>query len=370
MSETASEIDVTLVSDVTLEHLNERQRVDYREFKAGLVRWLFTLGKHPERAEGYAESTVAQVTYKVDVFYRWVWDREGYTTKVTPAHADDYLHEEIAISEHSNGHKATVVKCLKRLFKYRRLQLGEAVEWEPDINFTEAATNPRDFLTLEERRMIREAALDYGSVPSYQGLSPVERDKWKAHLAQRFDKPKSNVAPDDFKRANGWKFPSLVWVSLDAGLRPIEVKRSNLRWIDIENKMLRIPKEESSKNTDHWAVALSDRTAEALRRWLDERGMYSEYADSDAIWLTREGNPYHSQSLRRLLHRLCNVAGISTENRTMSWYTIRHSVGTYMTREEDLAAAKAQLRHRSPITTMKYDQVPVESRRGALDRMG
>jgi integrase len=54
----------------------------------------------------------------------------------------------------------------------------------------------------------------------------------------------------------------------------------------------------------------------------------------------------------------------------MSWYAIRHSVGTYMTREEDLAAAQAQLRHKSPETTMKYDQTPVEDRQDALDRMG
>ena len=51
-------------------------------------------------------------------------------------------------------------------------------------------------------------------------------------------------------------------------------------------------------------------------------------------------------------------------------YAIRHSVGTYMTREEDLAATKAQLRHKSVRTTMKYDAAPVEDRREALDRMG
>lgn len=54
----------------------------------------------------------------------------------------------------------------------------------------------------------------------------------------------------------------------------------------------------------------------------------------------------------------------------MSWYTIRHSVGTYMTKERDLAATKAQLRHKNAKTTMKYDQVPVEDRQDALDRMG
>ena len=41
-----------------------------------------------------------------------------------------------------------------------------------------------------------------------------------------------------------------------------------------------------------------------------------------------------------------------------------------MTREEDLAAAQAQLRHQSPETTMRYDQTPVEDRRDALDNMG
>lgn len=32
--------------------------------------------------------------------------------------------------------------------------------------------------------------------------------------------------------------------------------------------------------------------------------------------------------------------------------------------------AEGQLRHKSVETTMKYDQVPVEERRDALDRMG
>ena len=41
-----------------------------------------------------------------------------------------------------------------------------------------------------------------------------------------------------------------------------------------------------------------------------------------------------------------------------------------MTKERGLAAAKAQLRHSNPMTTMKYDQVPVEDRREALDKMG
>jgi site-specific recombinase XerD len=94
------------------------------------------------------------------------------------------------------------------------------------------------------------------------------------------------------------------------------------------------------------------------------------YDGTDTLWLTREGNTYSSPSLNYVLERLCEKAGIPTQGRKMSWYSIRHSVGTYMTREEDLAAAQAQLRHKSETTTMKYDQTPPEDRKDALDRMG
>lgn len=64
------------------------------------------------------------------------------------------------------------MKCLKRLLKYRRRALGEAAEWDPDYAFSEAHSKPRDYLTADERRTVREAALEYGGVPSYGGLSP------------------------------------------------------------------------------------------------------------------------------------------------------------------------------------------------------
>lgn len=361
---------IPLVSQRSAEQLSDRELTDYREYKRDLLTWLSRVGKHPKQGEGYADSTVRQVSYKLDVFYRWLWaERERYTTHATLEDADAYM-KTVAYSDATASHKETVQKCLKRLFKFRRYERGETIEWDPEHSFTPDQTQPRDFLTIEERRAIREVALEYGSVPSYNSLSPAERDRWKSHLAQRFDKPKSSIGPADFERANGWKIPSLVWTSLDAGLRPIEVSRAKVYWVDVENRLLRIPKEESSKNVDNWSVALTDRTGAALEKWLAERDQYGRYDETDALWVTREGNPYGKQSLRRLLHRLCDVADIDIDGRQMSWYTIRHSVGTYLTREEDLAAAKAQLRHRSAQTTMKYDQVPVEDRQDALDRMG
>jgi integrase len=305
----------------------------------------------------------------MDQFYRWVWDTEGrYTTDIQHQHADDWLRS-LAEENTSNAHKNNCLKAVQMLLKWRVHEQGQD-HYEPAIRFKSETASPRDYLTREERSAIRDSALEYGSIPSYGSLSTTERDRWKAYLAQRFEKPKREVTPDDWERANGWKIPSLVWTSLDAGLRPVEVERAVLEWVDVANCVLRIPKEQSAKSRDHWVVGLQERTATALKRWMDQRQKYEQYADREAIWLTREGNPYGSQALKSVLSRLCDRAGIRTDNRSLSWYAIRHSVGTYMTREEGLAAAQTQLRHTCSQTTMKYDQTPVEDRQGALDRMG
>jgi integrase len=363
--------DVTLVPEPSEEYLGERQLFDYREHRKKCIKWLLGIGKNPDKAEGYAFQTVYNRAYRMDQFYRFVWELEGgYTVQVTHNHADEYM-QELAYQDHTNAHKDSTQKAVKMLFKWLEHERGYD-HWEPEISFStsDGSTQPRDYLTADERRKIREAALEYGSIPAYKSVSPNERDRWKAYLAQRFEKPKSEVKPADWERANGWKIPSLVSTSLDAGLRPIEVERAVVSWVDLDNGVLRIPKEESSKNVENWIVPLRDRTVTMLERWLEQRDQYEQYSETEKLWLTRQRNPYQSSTLGRLLRDLCEIAGIDCENRKMSWYAVRHSTGTYMVREEDLAAAQSQLRHKRPETTMKYDQVPPEDRKDALDRMG
>lgn len=362
--------DISIVPEPSADRLNQRQQIDYREEREECLRWLLAFGKDPEKADGYAMGTVKSRAHRMDHFYRWVWSEEdAYTTEVTQHHADEWM-QELARTDYSDAHRDCCQKSVQMLFKWRAYERG-GEEWGPEIRFSSSSdtTAPRDYLTREERRQIREASLEYGSVPSYNNLTPEERDRWRAHLAQRFEKPKSVVEPADWDRANGWKIPSLVAVSLDAGLRPIEVERARTAWVDLDNGILRIPKEDSSKNEGHWRVSLSDQSVKMLSRWMEQREAYEKYEGRGELWLTRQGNPYGSSALRRILHRLCDIAEIDYENRQMSWYAIRHSTGTYMTREEDLAAAQAQLRHKSPETTMKYDQAPVEDRKDALNRM-
>jgi len=363
---------ISLIPGPTQRLLNGRQTEDYRLYQEELVRWLLNMGKNPDKAEGYSRHTVDTAAYQIDKFHRYIWTgiEDGYTQQITTDHADQFM-QHLAVQDWKQSYKASLQKSVKREFNFRFYQRG-GDEWEPQFNFYDqtGTHQPRDYLSKEERGKIREAALEYGSVPSYANLSGGERNKWRAYLAQRFDKPKSEVTREDWKRANSWKYPSLVWASLDTGLRPIEVERAVVSWVDLGNEVLRIPKAESSKNQDNWVVALSSRTARALEKWLDEREQYEKYENTEKIWLTREGNPYGTNSLAYTVRQLCDIAGISYENREMTWYTIRHSVGTQMSAEEGLGATQAQMRHKDERTTMRYDQAPVENRREALDRMG
>lgn len=93
------------------------------------------------------------------------------------------------------------------------------------------------------------------------------------------------------------------------------------------------------------------------------------YDEDDLVWMTLNGNPFSSKSLKDILTKLCDAAEIDTEDRSVSWYSIRRSTATYMIHEYDLSAAQTQLRHNSPLTTMRYDQTPVEERRDALEKI-
>lgn len=364
--------DYPLVTSKTENQLTKKELVDYRGFRKQFIKWLLIKGKSPNGYEGYSESVVDNTARRVDYFFRWVWQNEtdGYTLNVKHEHANAFSDWLAYRSDSSGTNGVAYQTALKRYFKWRADEHGGEL-WDPEDTFSETRSiRPPDYFRKDEREKLRDAALNYGSIPHYKSLSPEERKRWKKHLARRFGKKAKDVTPADFERANGWKFTSLVWVSLDTGLRPIEVSRAKTSWVDTQNNVLRIPAKESAKNEENWDPAITDRTSTVLKNWIDEREQYDKYDSTELLWLTREKNPYNAQSLRSLLHRICEEAGIETDGRQVSWYTIRHSVGTLMANDDDLKAAKTQLRHTSSQTTMKYDHPSDSRRRDSLDRMG
>ncbi|WP_343749348.1 tyrosine-type recombinase/integrase, partial [Halarchaeum salinum] len=302
---------IRIATEETVERLNQRQLVDYTDHRESFLRWLLHMGKAPSKGDGYAHDTVRRRADDTDRFYRWLWsENEGYTTFIDTEDAETYCHQ-LAYKDHSNSYKRNQQNSLMSLFKWRHHRHGEE-DWDPSIRFGSDGdpTQPQDYFTKEERRRLREASLEYGTVPHYNSLTPSERQEWKRHLASRFLKPMDEIGAKQFERANGFKIPSLVNAALDAALRPIEVSRAKVGWVDAENAVLRIPSNESAKSDEAWLVSLREQTASMLEKWIDERRLYSKYDDTDVLWLTRENNPYQSHSLKYLLTRLCEEAGI------------------------------------------------------------
>jgi len=321
---------ITLAPKTNSDALNEQELADYREYRYEFIEWLRREGKNPEAYEGYSDYTAYETAYRCARYDAWVWGlEERYTVPPTPEHAIGYIEDEVAYRDVSNSTKGKVEEALARYHDWTHRTRNSA-EWDHDQIFDSSGGDaPRDFLTRSERQRLREAALATGD----------------------------------------WREASIILTCLDAALRPVEVRRARAAWVDTDNEMLRIPREESSKNEQDWRTSLTTRSTNALDEWLDVRANDESYDGTDALWLTRVGTRYSSRSLSRLVKRLCRDADIDPAGRQLTLYSLRHSTGTYLTAERDLAATKAQLRHKSAKTTMKYDQVPVESRRSALDNV-
>jgi hypothetical protein len=199
---------IVLVTDKAREYLNPRQEVTYQEHRRELAEWMLALGTNPEKAEGYSHSTAKNRMNRLDLFYRFIWDREGrYIQDLSTDHANQYMRH-LARQDMKESTKCHYQKAVKTLFKWKRNARNKDVEWDPEIEYSDPSTTytPRDYLTRDDRKKLREAAMEYGSVPHYNSVSPGERDRWKAYIAQRLQKPKDEVAKKDWEKANSFKY--------------------------------------------------------------------------------------------------------------------------------------------------------------------
>lgn len=67
-----------------------------------------------------------------------------------------------------------------------------------------------------------------------------------------------------------------------------ELESDRVDWINLDDGLLVIPKNESTKNEDPWECSLRDKTTRLLRKWLDERKSYEKYQQRDGLWLTED----------------------------------------------------------------------------------
>lgn len=372
-----ADIELTRATSCTERRLNSRQLAIWERELQAFAEWMSARGLDPDNHRGMAEETVQNTIKRIDKIARWWWDNHSIVLHLDHEAADAY-NDALATDNitkqngeaYATSSKDKDTEALQKYHEWRAYERGGNT-WEPRHKFEAKTTQHADSFSKDERQLIRETALEYDSLPSYDDVSPQQRDQLNQYLSMRLEKPKAEVRPDDWERVGqSWEIPSLIWTALDAGWRPIEVKRSTTNWPRLEKSAFFVPKELAAKGRENWECALRPQSVQIMSYWLEERAHLTKYQGRDALWLTREGNPYSSDSLCYLLDQLCEAAGIDQSNRQISWYSIRHSVGDHMTPEGGLQQTKEQLRHKSLQSTLRYQSPTIDDRQDTLNQMG
>jgi integrase len=353
------------VSDDITDNLAPLEEEMYSEWRLELARWSFTEGKNPEFGDGYPRSSMRQHFYRIDCFAAWVWshnDFDDFTTSFTKEQADRYWTDELKKNDNALSTNRKAANSLALIFKHRANRSDDATEWSIPNSASvynkinkESGTAFTDWFTIDELSRIKHASLSVYAVPDREDMEPGEQDEWAAHLAQRLRKAKGKLSDEDWNNSNSHKIPSLVYVSCDVGFRPIEIERSRWGWFNLDERVMDIPKNESSKNRDYWRCYISDESARLMKMWKRESYGPDGPAATDPVWLTREGNPYSAESLRRpVMQNLMDEAGINRNERENGWYMIRRGVGTDLGTKRGLNAVMNQLRITNVETAERY----------------
>lgn len=368
---TDQDVDCEFLSEESLSSLNFQQKILYADFWDEFLTFLREEGKNPDRYIGYEESNIRPMARRVHQVFVHYWKTERVILELTPDLADQFIacldKGDITTKEgkeYSEGGKRKFKNALEAYFRFRD------VEWKPEITFgDEEPAFDSDPFTRRERELLLNTALEYKSPPTYSNVSPEERDRWNAQIAQELGKPKEKVSPSDWEELKrSWKVASIISTALDAGWRAEMVGRLETVHLDRENEQIIIPAEVAVKNDRKWSVQLSTRSVKILQQWLPERSNNLKYDETTALWLNREGNRYDSKNLNDLLRNLMEEAGIDANGRKLTWHSIRHSTGMYVyDRERDLGIVAEILRHKSLEAARKYAHPTPETKKDVIE---
>ena len=145
---------------------------------------------------------------------------------------------------------------------------------------------------------------------------------------------------------NNLKHRCILSTIYSAGLRVSELLSLKIKDLDSDRMMIRI--EDSKGGKDRYTL-LSESLLVELREY------YKEYKPKTFLFEGANGSEYSSTSIRRILKRACDKAGIRKDVRT---HTLRHSFATHLLEQgTDLRSIQTLLGHSNIATTEIYTHI-------------
>lgn len=133
------------------------------------------------------------------------------------------------------------------------------------------------------------------------------------------------------------------------GLRGSAIVHIDIEDLDLEHNQIRV----TEKGDEDYCVMIGENLKHQILLWLQDRKKYFSESDSDALFLSQQGNRFTVRSLTDIIGKYTN--GI---DKHITPHVMRHSCATNLYEKTgDIYLCASQLHHKNVTTTQRYAEL-------------
>lgn len=231
------------------------------------------------RADGYSPQTVEQYQWALSMLKKQIEDKPLRQVSV-----DDLRRFMASVQENPSLSRTSVFHVWKAIRAFYKWTSSEGLSDRPDQLLTKPRYAYREIQPLSETEI---KAL----------LKAIDRTAPSQGRRQSFTMPRSTAHRDR----------AIIMLLLDTGIRASELCRLTVKDVDLHNGTITIRPYLSGIKSRPRVIPIGNVTKKAIWRYLTGRN--TEYK-GDELFFSRECHPLDRDSLRKLLTRLGERAGV------------------------------------------------------------
>lgn len=230
------------------------------------------------RADGYSPQTVDQYAWALSMLVKFM------DKPLRQVDTEDLRRFMASVQDNQQLSRTSVFHIWKAIRAFYKWTSSEGLSERPDKLLTKPRYAYREIQPLSEAEI---KAL----------LKAIDRTKPSEGKRKPFTMPRSTAHRDR----------AIIMLLLDTGLRASELCRLTVKDLDLHNGTITVRPHLSGIKSRPRIIPIGNVTKKALWRYLAVRN--TEYK-GDELFFSREGHPMDRNSLRKLLNRLGERAGV------------------------------------------------------------
>ena len=152
---------------------------------------------------------------------------------------------------------------------------------------------------------------------------------------------------------------SILKIGFAVGLRVSEIVQIDVSDLDLKNGKIRI----TGKGDRDYSVFIGSNLKQQIILWLQDREEYFSHVNSNALFVSQEGNRISQRTIKDLLDKYTDIV-----DKHVTPHVMRHSCATNLyERTGDIYLCAGQLHHKNVTTTQRYAELSNEKRKKATN---